>query len=97
MALRRVLDDRRSEGSCIQTVPRRGYRFVAAVRQYERRPGAGVFCRRHGRGDHYGALPDDTWPCVERSLAVPSWKAVEMCDVVLTWQKIDAALRSKVL
>jgi len=30
-ALRRVLDDGRAEGSCIQTVPGRGYRFVAAV------------------------------------------------------------------
>src|SRR5882762_10667686 len=30
-ALRRVLDLGRSEGSCIQTVAMRGYRFVAAV------------------------------------------------------------------
>lgn len=30
-ALRRLLDHGRSEGSCIQTVPGRGYRFVAAV------------------------------------------------------------------
>jgi TolB-like protein/DNA-binding winged helix-turn-helix (wHTH) protein len=30
-ALRRVLDERRSEGSCIQTVAARGYRFVPAV------------------------------------------------------------------
>ena len=28
----------------------------AAVRQYERRPGAGIFRRRHGRGDHHRAL-----------------------------------------
>jgi DNA-binding winged helix-turn-helix (wHTH) protein len=28
-ALRRVLDRARSEGSCIQTVPAQGYRFVA--------------------------------------------------------------------
>ena len=32
-ALRRVLDRGRSEGSCIQTVPGRGYRFVGAVTQ----------------------------------------------------------------
>ena len=32
-ALRRVLDRGRSQGSCIQTVARRGYRFVAAVTQ----------------------------------------------------------------
>src|SRR5438132_6261985 len=30
-ALRRILDERRAEGSCIQTVPGRGYRFTAAV------------------------------------------------------------------
>src|SRR5271167_4498803 len=29
----------------------------AALRQYERRSGAGVFRRRHGRGDHHRALP----------------------------------------
>jgi adenylate cyclase len=32
-ALRRVLDCGRTHGSCIQTVPGRGYRFVAAVAQ----------------------------------------------------------------
>jgi DNA-binding winged helix-turn-helix (wHTH) protein len=30
-ALRRVLDDGRMEASCIQTIPRRGYRFTAPV------------------------------------------------------------------
>ena len=30
-ALRRVLDQDRASGSCIQTVPRRGYRFIAPV------------------------------------------------------------------
>ena len=34
-ALRRVLDQERAEGSCIQTVPGRGYRFVAPVRRVE--------------------------------------------------------------
>src|SRR5467141_1993464 len=34
-ALRRVLDERRSEGSCIQTVAARGYRFVATVTRVE--------------------------------------------------------------
>src|SRR5262249_14928694 len=28
-----------------------------ALRQHERRPGARIFRRRHGRGDHYRALP----------------------------------------
>jgi hypothetical protein len=30
-ALRRILDENRKEGSCIQTVPGRGYRFAAPV------------------------------------------------------------------
>ena len=34
-ALRRVLDQDRVNGSCIQTVPRRGYRFVAPVTRVE--------------------------------------------------------------
>jgi DNA-binding winged helix-turn-helix (wHTH) protein len=32
-ALRRVLDQDRAQGSCIQTVPGRGYRFVAEIAQ----------------------------------------------------------------
>jgi adenylate cyclase len=32
-ALRRVLDDTRAEGSCIQTIRGRGYRFIASVTQ----------------------------------------------------------------
>ena len=34
-ALRRVLDQGRAQGSCIQTVPGRGYRFVAPVTRVE--------------------------------------------------------------
>ena len=34
-ALRRILDQGRSEGSCIQTVAVRGYRFVAPVTRVE--------------------------------------------------------------
>jgi TolB-like protein/Tfp pilus assembly protein PilF len=34
-ALRRILDDGRAEGSCIQTVPGRGYRFIAPVTRVE--------------------------------------------------------------
>jgi DNA-binding winged helix-turn-helix (wHTH) protein len=34
-ALRRLLDDGRAEGSCIQTVSGRGYRFVAPVTRVE--------------------------------------------------------------
>jgi DNA-binding winged helix-turn-helix (wHTH) protein len=35
-ALRRILDHDREQGSCIQTVPGRGYRFVAPVTRVER-------------------------------------------------------------
>jgi len=34
-ALRRILDQNRELGSCIQTVPNRGYRFVALVKRVE--------------------------------------------------------------
>ena len=34
-ALRRILDQNRAQGSCIQTVPGRGYRFVAPVTRVE--------------------------------------------------------------
>src|SRR6516164_11850637 len=34
-ALRRVLDQARPEGSCIQTVAARGYRFLPAVTRFE--------------------------------------------------------------
>src|SRR4029077_9240424 len=34
-ALRRVLDDGRADGSCIQTIPGRGYRFTVPVTQVE--------------------------------------------------------------
>ncbi len=37
-ALRRVLDEGRAEGSCIQTVPGRGYRFVAPVTRSDPTP-----------------------------------------------------------
>jgi TolB-like protein/DNA-binding winged helix-turn-helix (wHTH) protein/Tfp pilus assembly protein PilF len=40
-SLRRTLDDAADATSCIQTVPRRGYRFVAAVRR-NRQPPASV-------------------------------------------------------
>ena len=37
-ALRRVLDDGRAEGSCIQTIAGRGYRFVASVTRVKSSP-----------------------------------------------------------
>jgi TolB-like protein/DNA-binding winged helix-turn-helix (wHTH) protein len=48
-ALRRILDQNREQGSCIQTVPGRGYRFVAPVTRVE--PAAlPVFARPSGNG-----------------------------------------------
>ena len=44
------------EGSS-PAAPRQAVDRGAAVRQYERRSGAGIFRRRHGRGDHHRALP----------------------------------------
>jgi DNA-binding winged helix-turn-helix (wHTH) protein len=41
-ALRRVLDEGRAEGSCIQTVAAQGYRFVAPVTRVERADGIGM-------------------------------------------------------
>jgi adenylate cyclase len=38
-ALRRVLDERRAEGSCIETVPGRGYRFTLGVMRISAEPG----------------------------------------------------------
>ena len=49
-ALRRVLDQRRSNGSCIQTVATRGYRFLSAVTRVEHTPSVptvGRFAHEH--------------------------------------------------
>src|SRR5215472_19338803 len=47
-ALRRVLDQGRGDGSCIQTIASRGYRFVAAVTRVEH--SSRVFGQRSGNG-----------------------------------------------
>ena len=57
----RVLGRRhRREGASFTSAPspRQAVDRGIAVRQYERRPGAGIFRRRHGRGNHYRALAD---------------------------------------
>jgi TolB-like protein len=41
-ALRRILDHQRKQGSCIQTVPGRGYRFVPAVTRSDAGPSEGI-------------------------------------------------------
>jgi DNA-binding winged helix-turn-helix (wHTH) protein len=48
-ALRRILDDGRAEGSCIQTVPGRGYRFIAPVTRGDPTPSS-EFIRPSGNG-----------------------------------------------
>ena len=45
-ALRRILDQNREDGSCIQTVPGRGYRFVAPVTRVEPATGTCEFASR---------------------------------------------------
>jgi DNA-binding winged helix-turn-helix (wHTH) protein len=54
-ALRRVLDRGRSNGSCIQTIPGRGYRFVATVTRSPTDPLPEVEGNVGDRGD--GTLP----------------------------------------
>ena len=56
--------DRRRAGRGIRRRRHRSLRAArqavdrgAAVPEHERRPGAGIFRRRHGRGDHHRALP----------------------------------------
>jgi TolB-like protein/Tfp pilus assembly protein PilF len=46
--LRRVLDQDRASGSCIQTIPGRGYRFVAAVKRVEASPHSAIQIVSHG-------------------------------------------------
>jgi DNA-binding winged helix-turn-helix (wHTH) protein len=53
-ALRRVLDDGRAEGSCIQTVAGRGYRFVTAVTRSEADAGSRVTPPRRDSADGRG-------------------------------------------
>jgi TolB-like protein/DNA-binding winged helix-turn-helix (wHTH) protein/Tfp pilus assembly protein PilF len=50
-ALRRILDQNRAHGSCIQTVPGRGYRFVAPLTPFEPAAVAGTLpCPGNGSG-----------------------------------------------
>ena len=50
-ALRRILDQNRAHGSCIQTVPGRGYRFAAPVTRGDPKAAAGALsCSDNGSG-----------------------------------------------
>jgi TolB-like protein/DNA-binding winged helix-turn-helix (wHTH) protein/Tfp pilus assembly protein PilF len=53
-ALRRVLDQDRAQGGCIQTVAGRGYRFVAPVTRVE--PAASPASRRHSGNGSSGSI-----------------------------------------
>jgi TolB-like protein/DNA-binding winged helix-turn-helix (wHTH) protein/Tfp pilus assembly protein PilF len=60
-ALRRIIDDGRAEGSCIQTVSGRGYRFVAPVTRGE--PAAPpVPLPRSGNGSSGGSIAQNVRP-----------------------------------
>jgi TolB-like protein/DNA-binding winged helix-turn-helix (wHTH) protein len=59
-ALRRILDENREEGSCIQTVPGRGYRFVARVTRVERVPRL-EFAAAAGNGSDQAIVDDGQW------------------------------------
>ena len=62
--LRRVLDRARTDGSCIQTIPGRGYRFVAAVTHFaaETLSGASPMDRVAEHGKDRAPLPVDALP-----------------------------------
>jgi TolB-like protein/DNA-binding winged helix-turn-helix (wHTH) protein len=71
LALRRVLDRGRSNGSCIQTVSGRGYRFVAAVTHpaAEARSGGSP---SHGDAQHAeDGAPERVAPLPASSLPIP--------------------------
>jgi TolB-like protein/DNA-binding winged helix-turn-helix (wHTH) protein/Tfp pilus assembly protein PilF len=53
-ALRRVLDPDRAQGSCIQTVAGRGYRFVAPVTRVE--PATAVISELHSCSGRHGSV-----------------------------------------
>src|SRR3954468_9137095 len=61
-ALRRVLDNGRSEGSLIQTVPGRGYRFLGQVTSDRPDPPPSAAPSRNGYGDADPDLPDASLP-----------------------------------
>ena len=58
MLAREGIGQARDRGPRRFAAPRQAVDRGFAVPEYERRPGAGVFRRRHGRGDHHRALAD---------------------------------------
>jgi hypothetical protein len=93
-ALRRVLDQGRAEGSCIQTIAGRGYRFVAAVtrpQETDSDSGAGPIVR----GGDSGAAGDRWSLAATASVAIDGesdapmrkrrrlWRAAVVMPIVL--------------
>ena len=79
-ALRRVLDRGQPNGSCIQTVPGRGYRFAARVT----RSGTDPFPEAGGNGEDRGAgaPPGSNLPTAARTRFRP-WHKIAVLFVVL--------------
>src|SRR3954469_23897408 len=69
-ALRRVLDDGRSEGGLIQTVPGRGYRFRGQVTSDRPGPPRSAAPSRNGHGDADPDLPDASLPTLPAPPAI---------------------------
>ena len=75
-ALRGVLDENREAGSCIQTVPGRGYRFVAPVTRIEpaARPASAPFSG-NGSGGPIDEYAKSQAPVPLGRTAAPIWRA----------------------
>jgi TolB-like protein len=79
-ALRRILDQGRSDGSCIQTVAAHGYRFLAPVTRCQARPLPGS----RGNGADRGEDPQPIAPVLAAAPARPGrWRGIIALLVVL--------------
>jgi TolB-like protein/DNA-binding winged helix-turn-helix (wHTH) protein len=68
-ALRRALDDGRSDGSLIQTVPGRGYRFVAPVTRCEAEPRSVSGADENRGADDLTSVPVTSAPIVPTAVS----------------------------
>ena len=85
-ALRRVLDQGRAEGSCIQTVAAQGYRFVAPVRRVERANSIGTAAPTTTAG--ISAASSFRATTFRRRIALPSAAATVVAAVlaiIIAW------------
>lgn len=67
-ALRRVLDRDRIQGSCIQTIPGRGYRFVPAVTRAEALTAASTSIQGNGSCGPFAAKAQPEPPSAMRAI-----------------------------